>query len=150
MLEADPSKAGRFALARQSGSRLLVVVTDDNGRTWSSPVVGAELPETATFGHRAMKYSQTGELALIWKAVRADGSFDVWSSLSRDHGRTFRTLRVSSAMSPPIKPERGNFLFGDDLSSVDLDARNVSGVWGDNRSGFQGTWFARIDTRLYE
>lgn len=97
-----------------------------------------------------MKYSQTGELALIWKAVRADGSFDVWSSLSRDHGRTFRTLRVSSAMSPPIKPERGNFLFGDDLSSVDLDARNVYVVWGDNRSGFQGTWFARIDTRLYE
>ena len=49
-----------------------------------------------------------------------------------------------------VKERYGHFLFGDDLSSVDLDARNVYVVWGDNRAAFQGTWFARIDVRLYE
>lgn len=150
MLGADPSKAGRFAIARHVGTKMLVQFSDDYGKTWSEPVVAAELPEGANFGHRAMKFAQTGELALIWKAMRTDRSYDVWSSLSRDAGKTFHTVRVSSAMSPPIKSDRGNFMFGDDLSSVDVDAHNVFVVWGDNRSGFLGTWFARIDTRLYQ
>ena len=68
---------------------------------------------------------------------------------SRDGGRTFKTVRVSHAVSPPYIPERGNFLFGDDLSSVDVDDAYVHVVWGDNRAGFQGTWYGRVPLTAY-
>ena len=149
MLSADPSKEGRYAVARQSGKSILVSITEDEGKTWLAPVLAADLPEGANFSHRAMKFSAKGDLALIWKAAYPDRSFDVWSAASRDHGRTFKTVRVSHAVSPPYIPERGNFLFGDDLSSVDVDGEYVHVVWGDNRSGFEGTWYGRVPLSAY-
>jgi hypothetical protein len=149
MLAADPTKEGRYALARQSGNSILISITEDGGKAWLTPVVAAQLPDGANFSHRAMKYSAKGDLALIWKAAYADRSFDVWSAASRDNGRTFKTVRVSHAISPPYIPERGNFLFGDDLSSVDVDGEYVHVVWGDNRSGFEATWYGRIPLSAY-
>ena len=35
-----------------------------------------------------MKYSAGGNLGLIWKAMYPDRTFDVWSAVSRDNGRT--------------------------------------------------------------
>lgn len=113
------------------------------------PVEAARVPEGATFGHRAMKYSAKGDIALMWKATYADRTYDVWTSASRDGGKTFRTVRVSHAVSPPLILERGNFGLGDDLSSVDVDNRYVHVVWGDNRSGFQGTWYGRVPLDAY-
>lgn len=160
MLSADPSREGRYALAQQSGQTIQVTITQDGGKTWSQPVVAARVPVGARFGHRAMKYSAKGDLALIWKTMYSGdevvgtnsqmiGSFDVWSSLSRDGGRVFKTVRVSHAVSPPYILERSNFLFGDDLSSVDVDDQYVHVVWGDNRSGFLGTWYGRIPLSAY-
>ena len=96
-----------------------------------------------------MKYSAKGDLGFIWKAVYADQSFDVWSSVSRDGAHSFKTLRISHAVSPPYIPERGNFLFGDDLSSMDIDSEFLNAVWGDDRSGFEGTWFGKIPLSAY-
>ena len=62
---------------------------------------------------------------------------------------TFKTVRVSHAISPPYIPERGNFLFGDDLSSVDIDREFLHVVWGDNRAGFLGTWYGRVPLSAY-
>jgi hypothetical protein len=149
MLAADPSKEGRYAIARSSGQRMMISMTDDGGKTWAEPVIAAQIPAGANFGHRAMKYSAKGDLALIWKAQYQDRSFDVWSSVSRDGGHTFKTIRVSHAVSPTYIPERGNFLFGDDLSSVDIDSEYVHVVWGDNRSGFEATWYGRIPLTAY-
>jgi hypothetical protein len=160
MVAADPSKEDRYAVARNSGRTIMVTVTQDGGKTWSQPVVAAQLPEGAGFGHQAMKYSPKGDLALIWKAMYAGGervgtnsqmigSFDIWSAVSRDGGSVFRTVRVSHAVSPPYILERSNFLFGDDLSSVDVDGQYVHVVWGDNRSGFQGTWYGRVPLSAY-
>ena len=149
MLAADPTEEGRYTVARQSGQRIMISVTEDEGKTWLPPVVAAELPAGATFGHRAMKYSPKGDLALIWKAMYADRSFDVWSAASRDGIRTFKTIRVSHALSPPYILERGNFMFGDDLSSLDVDGQYVHVVWGDNRSGFLGTWYGRVPLAAY-
>jgi hypothetical protein len=42
-----------------------------------------------------------------------------------------------------------NFRFGDDLSSVDVDDEYLYIVWGDNRAGFQATWYARIPLSAY-
>jgi len=149
MLGADPTKEGRYALARQQGRTIVVSFTDDGGKTWLPPVVAAELPAGANFGHRAMRYSPKGDLALMWKATYGDGTFDVWSAASRDAGRTFKTIRVSHAVSPPYIRERGNFLLGDDLSSVDIDGQFVHVVWGDNRAGFQATWYGQIPLSAY-
>ena len=160
MLSADPSREGSYALARQSGQTIQVAVTRDGGRTWSQPVVAARVPDGVRFGHRAMKYSAKGDLALIWKAMypgdetygtnsQKIGRFDVWSSLSRDGGNVFKTVRVSHEVSPPYILERSNFLFGDDLSSVDVDDQYVHVVWGDNRSGFLGTWYGRLPLGAY-
>lgn len=55
MLSADNTKQGRYALARQSGQQILVSMTEDGGQTWLPPVVAAEVPAAANFGHRAMK-----------------------------------------------------------------------------------------------
>ena len=127
----------------------MISLTEDGGMTWLPPVVAAEVSSDAAFGHRAMKYSPRGDLALMWKARYPDGSFDVWSSASRDGARTFKTVRVSRAVSPPYIPDRGNFLFGDDLSSVDMDNEAVHVVWGDNRAGFLGTWYGRVPLSAY-
>lgn len=149
MLSADPSKEGRYAIARQSGQTTYVSITQDGGKTWGQPVVAAKLPEGASFGQRAMKYSAEGVLALIWKQMYADRSYDVWSTASRDGGASFKMARVSHAVSPPYIPERGNFMYGDDLSSVDVDDRYVHVVWGDNRSGFEATWYGRVPLTAY-
>jgi len=160
MLSADPSSENTYALARQSGQTIKVSFTRDGGKTWSEPVVAAQVPEGVRFGHRAMKYSAKGDLALIWKAMYPGGEtygtnsqkigrFDVWSSLSRDGGKVFKTVRVSHEVSPPYILERSNFLFGDDLSSVDVDDQYVHVVWGDNRAGFQGTWYGRVPLSAY-
>ena len=149
MLAADPTKDGRYAIARQSGPAMYVSITEDGGKTWAQPVVAARVPQGASFGHRAMKYSAQGNLALIWKATYPDRSFDVWSAASRDTGKSFKTVRVSHSVSPPYIVDRGNFMFGDDLSSVDIDDRYVHVVWGDNRSGFEATWYARVPLDAY-
>jgi hypothetical protein len=149
MLAVDQSKQGRYAIARQSGQRMMVSLTEDGGKTWQAPVLAAELPTGATFGHRAMKYSPKGVLGIMWKAMYADRSHDTWSSASLDGGKTFKTIRISHAISPPLILERGNFGFGDDLSSVDLDGEYLHAVWGDNRSGFLGTWYGRVPLSAY-
>jgi hypothetical protein len=149
MIGADPSTENRYAIARQSGTSLLVTMTDDGGRTWRDPVTAATVPEGATIGHRAMKFSAGGVLGLVWKAVYPDRTFDVWSAVSKDAGRTFKTVRISHAPSPPYIPERSNFMFGDDLSSLDVDGEFLHAVWGDNRSGFLATWYGRVPLSAY-
>ena len=149
MISADPTKEGRYAIARSEGKRIYISVTEDGGKTWLPPVVAAEIPANANFSHHAMKYSAQGNLGLIWKASYPDRSFDLWSAVSRDAGKSFKTVRVSHAVSPTYNPMRGNFMFGDDLSSLDLDADYLYAVWGDNRSGFEGTWFARVPLSAY-
>jgi hypothetical protein len=149
MLAADPSKEDRYALARQSGDKIMVSLTEDGGRTWAQPVVAAQAAAGGNFGHRAMKYSPKGDLALMWKANYGEGTYDVWSSASRDGGRTFKTVRVSHAVSPTRNPNRNNFGFGDDLSSIDIDDQFVHVVWGDNRSGFEATWYGRVPLSAY-
>jgi hypothetical protein len=149
MIGADPTKEHRYAIARQVDQSLAVSITEDEGRSWLPPVTAAVVPPGATIGHRSMKYSPKGDLGVIWKAMYPDRSFDVWSAVSRDHGRSFKTVRVSHAASPPYIPERGNFLFGDDLSSLDLDESFLHVVWGDNRSGFLATWYGRVPLSAY-
>lgn len=149
LVSADPTKDGRYAVARQAGNRMMISVTEDGGKNWLPPVVAAELPQNASFGQRAMKYSPAGDLGLIWKAMYPDRTLDMWSAVSRDGARTFKTVRVSHAISPAPIIERSNFMFGDDLSSLDIDRQFLYVVWGEYRSGFQGTWFGKVPLSAY-
>jgi len=56
---------------------------------------------------------------------------------------------VSHAVSPAYNPMRGNFMYGDDLSSLDIDGTFLYVVWGDNRSGFEATWFGKVPLTAY-
>ena len=150
LISADPTSEGRYAVALAEGRRIMISLTEDGGKTWLPPVVAVQLPSNATFGHLAMKYSPQGKLGFIWKAMYPDRSFDVWSAMSLDHARSFKTVRVSHEVSPTYNPIRGNFLFGDDLSSLDIDSQYLYVVWGDNRSGFEGTWFGKVPLSAYE
>jgi hypothetical protein len=149
MIGADPGRENVYAIARQAGQSLVVSVTEDAGRTWLPAVTAAEVAPGATIGHRAMKFSAKGVLGIIWKAVYPDRRFELWSAVSKDRGRTFTTVKISHASSPPYIPERSNFMFGDDLSSLDLDDTNLYAVWGDNRSGFLATWYGRVPLSAY-
>jgi hypothetical protein len=150
MLAADPSKEGRYAVARQAGKRVIISLTEDGGDTWQPPVVAAEVPANAIFEHLAMKYSPTGDLGLVWKSVYPDGSFAEWSSVSLDRGHSFKTVRVSHSLSSECVRDRCNFMMGDDLSSMDIDSKFLYVVWGDNRSGFEGTWFGQVPLAAYK
>ena len=149
LVAADPSTAGRFAIAFRSGQKLVVAVTEDAGNDWLPLTTVAELPSDVRFGHRAMKFSPSGTLAVMWKNIYPDESFDTWSAASLDHGKTFHTVRVSHARSPVAPADRNNFMLGDDLSSIDVDGKYVYVVWGDNRAGFEGTWFGRVPLSAY-
>lgn len=127
----------------------MISVTEDGGKNWMPPVIAAELSANASFGQRAMKYSPAGDLGLIWKAMYPDRTLDMWSAVSRDGARTFKTVRVSHAISPAPIIERSNFMFGDDLSSLDIDRQFLYVVWGEYRSGFQGTWFGKVSLSAY-
>jgi len=149
LVAADPSTAGRFAIAFRSGQKLVVTVTEDNGNNWRPPATVTELRIGVRFGHRAMKFSPGGALAVMWKDIYPDESFDTWSAVSMDQGRSFHTVRVSHARSPVAPTDRNNFMLGDDLSSIDVDGKYVYVVWGDNRAGFEGTWFGRVPLSAY-
>ena len=139
LVAADPSTAGRYAIAFRSGRKLVVAMTEDDGNHWLPLATVTELPSHVPFGHRAMTFSPGGALALMWKDTYPDETFDTWSAVSLDHGRTFHTVRVSHARSPIAPTDRNNFVLGDDLSSIDVDGKYVYVVWGDNRAGFEGT-----------
>gem|GEM_PF-1111023 len=148
-LGADLSKENRYVILRQSGRTATVSVTEDGGKTWSTPVVATTLPEGASFGQSAFRVGPNGYMAMMWKQQYQDGTYDVWTWGSRDGGKTFKTIRMSHAVSPPRIRERGNFGLGDDLSSIEVDEQYVHAVWGDNRSGFLGTWYGKIPITAY-
>ena len=96
-----------------------------------------------------MKYSPKGNLGLIWKTAYPDRSFDYCLEVLRDGGPSFKTAHVSHAISPTYVPDRGNSMYGDNLSSMDIIGEFPYVVWGDNRSGFEGTWFERVALIAY-
>jgi hypothetical protein len=153
-LAVDPSKPGRYAIMTLApdSTQLLVDVTEDYGKTWANPAVAAQAPAGAKTDLRlsAIKYSQRGELAVLWRAVWADQSFDVWSSLSRDGGREFKTARVSHYTSPPKSKERGHFLVGEDYWDLDFDSEFVHFAWADSRPGFLANWYGRVPLSAYK
>lgn len=154
-MSADFTKAGRYASLKytvENGQPLYsVTVSDDHGKTWSPFVSAGKVPGATYFDRQlAFQFGRNGVLAVAWRAVYADGSYDVWSSLSKDGGHTFsESLKVSHAKSPPsvyLRSAQQN----DDVVDLSMDNDNVHMVWGDNRAGFLGTWYGRVALSSYK
>jgi hypothetical protein len=135
---ADPGRAGRFAVGMEVSGKLMTVVTDDFGKTWSRPAI---IPETATgedFKTR-MAYSPNGVLTYVWKKQRVDlnptplpamteSAFDVYAAISCTGGTLW-----SAAIRVNAKPSPAGESLADDLSYIDADTRYAHLAWGDRR-----------------
>jgi hypothetical protein len=149
-LAADPTKPGRFALMTGTNTELRVSLSEDYGQTWSPFVTAGQTANATSLTKPWIEYSRKGPLALMWRAIYADGTYDIWSSLSRDGGKSFSAaVRVSHAVSPSMVPARNAGMFGDDLQNLALDDQNVHMVWADSRAGFQGVWYGRVPLSAY-
>jgi hypothetical protein len=173
---ADPSHPGRFAIMSGQGvtatpafsGAVAVSTTDDGGRTWSKPVLigqSTSHPEIQPW----IAYSPTGVLGVGYKTLYTGlilqpqfflealsgtlaSTYDFWTAVSFDNGRTFsQPLRVSNAVSPP-----GNAGGQDDFSSVALDDNYLYAAWGDHRTsptnpapGSIAVYFARVPLQAY-
>ena len=149
-LAADPARPTRFALMTGTSTELRVSISDDFGQTWSPFVTAGHTDRAVSLTKPSLEYSRGGALALMWRAVYADGTYDIWSSLSRDGGEGFSApVRVSHAASPGMVPSRNAGMFGDDLQHLAVDNENVHLVWADSRAGFQAVWYGRVSFAAY-
>jgi hypothetical protein len=149
-LAADPTKPGRFAVLKSAGTQYQVSTSDNFGQTWSPFVPAGSTANAASLTKPWFEYSRSGALGLMWRAIYSDRTFDIWSSLSRDGGKSFSTpLRVSHAVSPSSIPGRNAGLFGDDIQHLAMDEGNVHMVWADSRAGFQAVWYGRVPISAY-
>jgi hypothetical protein len=145
-LAADPTRAGRYAVLEYdpSSAAYQVIVTENYGRSWSAPVTAGTTPQATLLTRPAFQYARSGVLALIWRAVYPNQSYDIWAAISKNGGHLFsRSLRVSHARSPAVDPYRNAGLFGDDIQDLALSLSDLYVVWADNRAGFQAVWLGR-------
>ena len=145
-ISADPTRAGRIAMLRAEGAnKYTVSASDDWGQTWSPFVTAGTTPDAVSLSKPSFEYSRDGVVGLMWRAVYADRTYDIWAAISKDGGHTFsKPLRVSHAKSPASDPYRNAGLFGDDIQDLSMDRESMHLVWGDSRAGFQGTWYGRV------
>jgi hypothetical protein len=154
-ISQDFTKAGRYAMLKYSvengAPQFSVAVSDDHGTTWSPFVVAGTTPGATGFDRQlAFEYGRNGVLAIAWRAAYSDGTYDVWSSISKDGGHGFsQPYRVSRAKSP-TGISRGITTQNDDVVDLSMDNNNVHMVWGDSRAGFLGTWYGRVSLSAYK
>jgi hypothetical protein len=152
-LAADPTRPGGYAVLEYDPKTpaYQVIVTENDGRSWSAPVTAGTTPQATVLTRPAFEYSRAGVLALIWRAVYPDHSYDIWAAISKDGGRLFsRSLRISHARSPAVDPYRDAGLFGDDIQDLALSPKDLYVVWADNRAGFQAVWLGRAPLSAFQ
>jgi hypothetical protein len=154
-MSADFTKEGRYAILKygiQNGRPMYwVTVSEDHGQTWSPFVTAATSSDATAFDRQfAFKFDRNGLLAIAWRAVYPDKSYDVWTAISKDGGHSFSDpYRVSRAKSPS-DIRHGNYVQNDDVVSLSMSNENLYLVWGDQRAGFLGTWFGRVALSAYK
>jgi len=154
-LSADFTKEGRYAILKygiENGRPMFwVTVSEDHGQTWSPFLTAASSADAAAFDSQVdFKFDRNGLLAIAWRAVYADGSYDLWTAISKDGGHSFsEPYRVSRAKSPS-NIQHGFFAQNDDVVSLSMSKDNLYVVWGDRRAGFLGTWFGRVALSAYK
>jgi hypothetical protein len=152
-LIADPTTKGRFSAFRYVGGQsphYEVATTNDDGKTWSEFVSTPTVPNSMRYIKPAWRYSRDGVLGIVWKAVYpGDESFELWSAISKDAGKTFsNALKISHGRSLPRQYYRQSM--NDDNDGVDMSKDDLFAIWGDSRAGFQGSWFGKVSLSSYQ
>lgn len=173
---ADPTSPGHFTVLVSTVTQVNAYVTQDSGQSWAPPVALGEVPGTR-IEDAAGAFNSKGVLGVSWLVMYPDpknpgqpnrgpggfgsgpshvfsgtkDSFENWSAISRDGGKTWSApLKVSTAPSPGIPRRRGNSSHGADFTSVAVDADFVHMTWFDARAGFLGTWYGRVPIADYK
>ena len=139
---ADPSTRGRYAVlvpVTASSDELWVT---DRGTTWARTLrINATGGETITKPWIA--YGPTGALAVVWRNLHSDKSYEVYARVSTKGGRTFGSLiALTPGRAPADRPPEGTP--GDDCAcNLYLNNKYLYTTWGDSRSGNLQLWFAR-------
>lgn len=146
-LVADPTTPGRFTVMRTVNTpapHYELSTSNDDGKTWSAFSAVASIPDATGMAKPAIMYSRHASLlGLTWKAVYPGGSFDLWGVISKDAGKTFSApLRISHEKSPARDYYRNSQQ--DDNDGIDISKDTLYSIWGDNRAGFQASWFAKV------
>jgi hypothetical protein len=150
-IAADQTKAGRFAMLKNEGPKYSIAISDDHGQTWGPYVTAATVPDAVSFSKPRFEFSRDGVIGLMWRAIYADRSYDIWAAISIDSGKTYsRPLRVSHAKSPARDGFRDGGGFGDDIQDLSMDKATMHLAWGDSRAGFQGVWYGKVLLNAFE
>jgi hypothetical protein len=176
VVAADPTKQGAFSVLFSSSGGVESYLTQDDGKTWTHSATLPGLPST-TIANLTAAYSTKGVLALAWRVIYPSPtprpprprplpaykltkphvfegtpeSYEIWSAVSRDGGKTFSSpMKVSTERSPGASRRRGMSEHGNDFISVALDDDFAHMTWFDNRSGFQATWYGRVPLSDYK
>jgi hypothetical protein len=151
-LIADPTTSGRFSVMRyvaRPTPQYEISTSNDDGKTWSAFTAIGTVPGATSYIKPAIKYSRWGVMGIVWKSVYKDGSFELWSAVSRDAGRTFSApLKISSSPSPARNYYRQSL--NDDNDGIDMSQDKLYAIWGDSRSGFQASWFGIVSLSSYK
>ena len=153
MAAADPSHPGRYAVANSvaGNSELQVYLTDDYGKTWKAPVHAGGTPGT-TISKPDMAYSPSGQLALMWLAVKPDKTYTAWSSVSHDGGLTFsKSLHVKSGALALSAKHPVPLIIGMATISPQLLLTTITctSFWPARTRRFPGPWYARVPLAGY-
>lgn len=154
-MSADFTKAGRYALLKYTVENghpgFSVTVSEDHGQTWSPFVTAATSADATAFDRQlAFQFDRNGVLAIAWRQVYADGTYDLWSAISKDGGYHFsQPLQVSHARSPSRSYHRSQTQ-NDDVVDLSMDKDAIHFVWGDQRAGFLGSWYAKVALSSYK
>ncbi len=163
---ANPTRKGTLTVLMASSNSVDSYTTEDAGKTWTKAATLAGVPSTSMQGLVAA-YSPKGVMALSWRAIyplataapRANRggwhdvwkyvdlpqSFEIWSAVSRDGGKTFSApFKTSTAPSPGVSRRRSLHNLGSDYISVAVDDDFVHMTWYDDRAGFRATWYGRV------
>lgn len=147
---ADQSRAGAYVVRQTVDNRIVTWHSEDGGKTWAGPVVAATVPQGATMRLSQWKYSPDGVLGLVWSSIYADRTVDIWSSISRDGGKTYSApLKVTHSPSPPPPAYRNNARTADNVD-IAIGGGFTHMVWDDSRSGFQGAWYGQVPLSKYK
>jgi len=145
---ADQARTGTYVARRTVDNRIETWRSEDGGKTWTGPVVAAKVPTGATLRLSQWKYSPDGVLGLVWSSINPDRTIDMWSSISKDGGKTYSApLKVNHSPSPP-PPAYRNQPTADNVD-IAIGGGFTHMVWDDSRSGIQGAWYGRVPLSKY-
>jgi hypothetical protein len=168
MVAVDPSRKGRMAVAyvEPTHTQLIVLVTDDAGKTWSKPI---RLGHDDGFVNRmSIAYGPAGVLAAMWRSEydkevpfkpsvmkparvwndAVPGPQDIFVAVAPKGDVDFAVpVKVNAVRSPPSpRAEDGQ----DDYSGLAVDKEAVHVAWGDRRERDLSLWYGQVPLKAFK